>query len=323
VAAAKTALVTGAGGFVGANLVRRLAAEGHEVLALVRPGADPWRLAGLQGEVEVVAVDLERDGTAAAAVSSRPPDWLFHLAAHGAYSSQRDTRRILDTNVLATAELVDAALASGVESFVHAGSSSEYGFKDHAPAEGEALEPNSAYAVGKAAATMYCRQRAIEADSHLVTLRLYSVYGPWEEPTRLVPTLAVRGLAGQLPVLVDPAVARDFVYVDDVVDAFLLAARATTLARGAVFNVASGSQTTLAEAVEALRSLVEIAVEPEWGSMPNRAWDTATWVGDPSLIERELGWRAKTDFSAGLAATLEWLRADEERRALYVSRVGP
>lgn len=322
-AAAKTALVTGAAGFLGANVARRLLAEGHAVTALVRPGSDGWRLDGLDGALEIAAVDLGREGAAAAAVSSRRPDWVFHLAAHGAYSSQRDSRRILATNVLSTAALADAAIAAGVESFVHAGSSSEYGFKDHPPGEAEALEPNSAYAVGKAAATLYCRHRAIEADANLVTLRLYSVYGPWEEPTRLLPTLAVRGLAGELPPLADPAVARDFVYVDDVVEAFLLAARATGLPRGSVFNVASGRQTTLAEAVEVLRSLVEIGVEPEWGTMPNRSWDTATWVGDSGLIERELGWRAETEFKDGVAATVEWLRQDEARLGFYAARLGP
>jgi dolichol-phosphate mannosyltransferase len=312
-------MVTGAGGFVGANLVRRLLADGNRVVALVRPGSRLWRLEDVRDAVEVVEVDL-RDGEAAAgALRQAAPSWVFHLATHGAYSSQRDTPRILATNVLGTATLTEAALDAGVEAFVNAGSSSEYGYKDHAPGETEFVDPNSAYAVGKAAATMYCRHRSLEADAHIVTLRLYSVYGPWEEPARLIPTLACKGLEGELPELVDPAIARDFVYVDDVVGAFVLAAEAEP-PRGAIYNVGSGGQHTLAEVVDTLRSLLPIEAEPEWGSMPNRTWDTGTWVADASLIERELGWRAETDFTTGLRATIEWLDDSAERRAFYAER---
>ncbi|MDX6654149.1 MAG: hypothetical protein QOH18_859 [Solirubrobacterales bacterium] len=312
-------MVTGAGGFVGANLVRRLLADGHRVVALVRPGSRLWRLKDIGDEVEVVEVDLRDADAATGALRTAAPNWVFHLATHGAYSSQRDTPRILATNVLGTATLIEAALEAGVEAFVNAGSSSEYGYKNHAPDELEFVDPNSAYAVGKAAATMYCRQRALETDTHLVTLRLYSVYGPWEEPTRLVPTLALRGLAGELPKLVDPAIARDFVYVEDVIDAFVLAAMADP-PRGAVYNVGSGRQHTLAEVVDTLRLLLPIEAEPEWGSMPNRSWDTGTWVADASRIARDLGWSAVTDFTTGLGATIEWLDASAERRAFYARR---
>src|SRR5262249_24369371 len=140
----------------------------------------------------------------AAVVRRVRPEWVFHLAAHGAYSSQTDVRQILQTNVLGTAALVEACLETGFEAFVDTGSSSEYGFTDHAPAEDEAPEPNSHYAVAKASATLFCRHTARSRHVHIPTLRLYSVYGPWEEPTRLIPTLLVRGLDGTLPPLVDP-----------------------------------------------------------------------------------------------------------------------
>lgn len=312
----KRALVTGAAGFVGANLVRRLLADGHEVVSAPRSETEIWRLQGVASEIEIAACDLGDRDAVKRLLESAKPDWVFHLATHGAYPGQRNVSRILETNVLGTANLLNTALASGVEAFVNAGSSSEYGHKDHAPKESEALEPNSAYAVGKAAASMYCRQRAIEADAHVVTLRLYSVYGPWEEPGRLVPALVLRGLAGELPHLVDPAIARDFVYAGDVVEAFLLAAN-PGVARGSIYNVASGRQTSLAEAVETVRTLLGVEAEPEWGSMPNRSWDTDTWVGDIALIERDLGWRPRHDFESGLAATVEWFRRTPELRALY------
>ena len=196
------------------------------------------------------------------------------------------------------------ALAAG-DRVVVAGSSSEYGLKPHAPAEDEPLEPNSAYAAAKAEATSYALRRGA------VVLRLYSAYGPWEHPDRLVPTLLARGLRGELPPLVSPTVARDFVHVDDVCRAFVLAAEA---APGRVYNVGSGRQTTVAEIVDITRRLLELDAEPRWGSMPDRAWDTETWIANPERIRSELGWEPRIDLEEGLAGTLEWLRNEAPRQ---------
>jgi nucleoside-diphosphate-sugar epimerase len=301
----KRALVTGAAGFVGANLVRRLLAEGHDVRAAVRPGSDQWRLADV--DVERVKVDIRDRSAVEEMLETTQPEWIFHLAAHGAYSWQTDRRAILETTLLATIDLLEAAAARGFDALVQAGSSSEYGYKDHAPSEDEAPEPNSEYAAAKAAATLYAGYLAREQGLHVVTLRLYSVYGPWENRSRFIPTLVEHCLRGELPPLVNPDVARDFVFVDDVCDAFVRAATAD-VAPGSVYNVGSGSQTTVAEVVEIARRLFGVAAEPQWGSMPDRAWDTNVWVAHPARAERELGWRPRIDLRDGLAETADWLR---------------
>jgi dolichol-phosphate mannosyltransferase len=301
----KRALLTGGTGFVGANLARRLLRDGHEVHLLVRPGHRPWRLAGLTGRVHLHAADL---ADADAVVRAVRPQWVFHLAAHGAYPEQTDFRQMVRTNVAGTVALVEACLRTGFEAFVHAGSSSEYGFKDHAPGEDEAPEPNSHYAVTKAAATHYCSHVAHSQRVPLVTLRLYSVYGPFEEPTRLIPTLIRHGLRGELPPLVNPEICRDFVYVEDVCEAFILAARGAR-EPGTVYNVGSGVQVRLREVVDLARRLLNVRNEPRWGSMPNRAWDTTVWVADARRIRRELGWQPRYTLADGLRLTVEWVRS--------------
>ena len=153
------------------------------------------------------------------------PDWVFHLAAYGAYSSQTGFARMVDINLMGTVSLLDACTEIGVEAFIYTGSSSEYGYKDHPPREDELLEPNSHYAITKAAATHYCQFVARKPDVNAIAVRLYSIYGPYEEPTRLIPTLIAHGLRGTLPPLVSPATARDFVYVDDAVDALICLAQ--------------------------------------------------------------------------------------------------
>ena len=224
---------------------------------------------------------------------------------------------MLETNVRGTVNLVRAGLETGVESFVNTGSSSEYGFKDHAPPEDEVIEPNSEYAVTKATATLYCAFMARAHAARIRTLRLYSVYGPWEEPTRLIPTLIVRGLHGQLPPLANPRVARDFIHVDDVCDAYLAAAADASAPDDAVFNVGTGVQTDLAGVVALTRRLLGVGEEPAWGTMPDRSWDTTCWVADTTRIREVLGWAPRHSLESGLAATIAWLRSDPRMLARY------
>ena len=179
------------------------------------------------------------------------------------------------------------------------------------------MEPNSAYAVAKASATMLCRHVA-EADGlNVCTLRLYSAYGPWEEPKRLVPALAVEGLHGRFPPLVAPQTARDFVWVGDIVDAYLLAARTVHTEPGAVYNVGTGTQTTVGEAAEIARDVLEIDARPSWGSMPARMWDTDRWIADSSKIRDRLGWWPTRTFREGFTELASWLRAQPDVFAHY------
>ena len=249
------------------------------------------------------------------------PDWIFHLAAHGAYPSQTDLRQMVQTNIMGTINLVEACLRIGFEAFVNTGSSSEYGFKGYAPSETEWLEPNSHYAVTKASATLYCCYTAQSRGVHIPTLRLYSVYGPYEEPTRLMPTLIIRGLKGELPPLVNPDVAHDYVYVEDVIEAYLLSATQPNQKLGAVYNVVynvgTGVQTSLRQAVDIARRVMNIRVEPVWETMSNRKWDTNVWVADNRKIRAELGWQPRHTFEQGFRLIVNWFHANPSMCNFY------
>jgi UDP-glucose 4-epimerase len=319
--APKRVLLTGATGFVGANLARRLLSDGHEVHVLARPGRDQWRLEEIRQALVVHDVDLVVAEAVDEAVAQTDPEWVFHLAAYGAYSTQDDLGQAVQTNVMGTLNLVRACCQRGVAAIVNAGSSSEYGLKDHAPLESELPEPNSDYAATKASATIMSSHLARSRGVPLTTLRLYSVYGPFEEPTRLIPALVLCGLRSTLPPLVSPDVARDFVYVDDVTEAFVLAAKQPPGGEGRVYNVATGTQTTVRQAVDAIRRLLPIEVDAKWGSMPDRHWDTNVWVGESGLIREELGWKPRS-FHEGLRLTVDWFEAEPTRRRFYEARRG-
>ena len=308
-----TALVTGGAGFIGANLVRRLVRDGLDVHVTSYDDAQSWRLADV-GPLETHRCSVTDAAAVTELVDVVRPRWVFHLAAHGAYAHQTDTARIVAVNTLGTFNLLDAlAQHGGCEGFVHTGSSSEYGLKDHASTEDDVVEPDSVYAITKCAAThavsYWARRSALPA----ATVRLYSVYGPWEEPTRLVPRLVVAARAGTLPPLVAPSTARDFVWIDDAIDGILRAARNAARKPGAVWNLGSGVETSLEALVAIARHAFGVLEEPDWGSMANRAWDTDRWVADPRRARDELGWEAVTGLEAGLRATGKWLSTLPER----------
>ncbi len=310
-------LVTGGAGFVGANLVRRLIADGHDVHLVLTPGREYWRLGDTALDHVPHQLDLADVPGVVSLLTDLRPEWIFHLATYGAYPTQNDFDLSLRTNVVGTAGLVQAALRQGVESFVIAGTSSEYGTKNEPPRESAGLDPVSYYAATKAAATILSRQLATSYGANLAILRLYSVYGPFEEPTRLIPSIIAESWNGRLPRLVHPDTAHDFVFVDDVVDAFVRCAELTNHSPGAIYNVGTGIQVSLRDVVEVARDVLNLPAEPDWGSMPPRPWDSSIWRSDSSSLREETGWRPAFTFQDGFTRTAEWFDARPEMRARY------
>jgi len=301
-------VVTGCSGFVGANLVAGVSARGGRVIGVESPSGIDWRTRSLPG-VEFVRLDLCREAEVRAFVRDVQPLAVYNCAAYGAYSVQADAQRIYDVNLLAVRHLLEAVRGiPGFRAFVQAGSSSEYGFNCAAPSEAAAVEPDSDYAVSKVAATalvgMYAHKYAVPG----FVLRLYSLYGPYEDFSRLVPNLLSAAREGRFPPLVNPNISRDFVYVADAVQAFeAILNRAPELRPGEVFNVGTGVRTTLADLAMLVRELFQVQAEPQWGTMPERSWDHPAWYANPEKAAADLGWRAVTPLRDGLTATARWL----------------
>lgn len=298
--------LTGGTGFVGACLARRLVEAGAEVHLLVRESANRGRLEGIEGKLTFHVGDLT-DTELESIVKAVQPTVIYHLAVHGAYPFQIDADETIRTNVFGTWNLLKACASIDYKVFVNAGSSSEYGSKTHAMRETDVLEPNSYYAVAKSAQTLVCRHTARLEERPINTFRLFSVYGPYEEPTRLVPTVVRHCLEGRALEMVSPGTARDFVYVDDAVDAFLRIEQLGSLC-GEVLNIGTGLPSTVKDIVDAAVDAAGTAPPIRWGAMEARPWDTETWVADCTKTRRLLGWTATTPLSEGIAKTAAWQR---------------
>jgi len=308
----KRVLVTGATGFLGANLVESLIEAGHEVHLLVRDGYQRWRVKHLLPHVQLFNGDLLDEEKLSGQVKSIRPEWIFHLAAYGAYSWQDDLNTVYQTNLHGTINLVEACKKIDFETFINTGSSSEYGPKKKPSSETDQLEPNSYYAITKASATMFCRYTAQRFELPIFTLRPYSVYGPFEQPGRLIPTLIVKGLQAALPTLVQPNIARDYIHCQDVTNAYLFVASISAgIKPGDVINVGTGVQTRLSEVIDITREIFQINALPVWGSMENRPWDTEQWVADNAKL-CSLGWVPAHDFRSGYLRTINWFKENQK-----------
>lgn len=312
-------LVTGASGFVGANLFKMLAAVRDDVYAVVHRDKG-WRLADVVDE-RVIAVDLNDYAAAKNLVNSVNPQTVFDCVAYGAYSFEEDTNLIYQTNFQAIVNLVSLLTAVPFAAFIHAGSSSEYGTNCAAPPEDSVCEPNSPYAVSKVAIAGYLRFMGKQREFPCVNLRLYSVYGPLEDTSRLLPNLLRQALAGKLPPFVDARTSRDFIHVDDVCAAFIMAAaKMHPGLYGESFNIGSGAKTTIAELAETTRRIFNVEAEPRFGTMEGRAWDLAEWYADPRKAMQQLGWRPAIGLEEGLRSMSRWVAQLSDSEMIAASK---
>lgn len=298
-------MVTGATGFVGACLVRRLVALGHEVHAVLRAESNTWRLAGILDRVVCCRLDLKDDEAVTRAVRTCRPEAVLHLATFGGFASQNNPADIIATNLLGTVNLLTACEQAGVSCFVNTGSSSEYGHKGAPMRESDLPEPVSAYGVAKGAATLYCRAEALAKGLPVATLRLFSPYGPWDDPRRLIPYVISTLLRGNAPRLAGPEAVRDFVFIDDVVDAYLRLLEGG-FTPGAVYNVGGGEQQSIGAVVRLITDQIGNGIEPLWGTIPHQRPEPSVWCADLSLVRQELGWQPSTSLRDGLAKTIDW-----------------
>ncbi len=326
-------LVTGGAGFIGAHLVQALLARGatvrvldnfvagttanlalatgrslEEVHRALAAGTGPARL----GErCQVWAADIRDPAATAAACAG--VDVIFHQAAlRSVPRSLLDPTGTHEVNATGTLALLEAARAAGVRRLVFASSSSVYGDTEVPQHEGQIPKPKSPYAASKLAAEGYCQVYSRSFGLSAVALRYFNVFGPWQDPASeyaaVIPKFIRLTMRGEsLPVHGDGRQSRDFTFVDNVVEANLLAAEAD--AAGAVVNVGAGDRHTLLDLIELVGKI--LGRTPQIVHEPARAGDMRHTHADVSLAGRLLGYVPPVDFATGLRRTIEAMTGTE------------
>ena len=306
-------LVTGVAGFIGSHLAHSLIAQGHEVRGL--DNLDTGLQANIDelgGRIDFRLVDL-RDASATAE-ACRGIDVILHQAALPSVPrSVLDPRTSHEANINGTFNLLEGARAAGVKRVVYAASSSAYGNQPGFPrTESMTPQPISPYAVQKLMGEFYMQSYWRVYGIETVSLRYFNIFGPRQVPdspySGVMAKFIAEMLRGRIPtILGDGEQGRDFTYIDNAVQANLLAATVPAeRCAGQVFNVACGERYTLNQTYVALCELLEFPHAANYG--PTRSGDVRDSLADISLTRAALGYNPRASFREGLARTIEWYR---------------
>ena len=300
-------LITGASGFIGANLVRYFVSKNIKVNIILRKNSNKWRIKDIINKTNFFYADLKEKKKLQQIIDIIKPKTIFHLAAHGAYSYQSDFKNIKTTILDGTINLLNECKKHNFNIFINTGSSSEYGFKKKKMSETNVLVPNSYYSTFKSATTLYCQFESFKSNMPIITVRPFHVYGPYEEPTRLIPTLMRELIQNKKSKLVSPNISRDLIYIDDVINFYIMIAKKYNL-RGEIFNLGFGKKTTIKKIYDYIKEITNSKVSSKWNSLKNRSWDQTQWYSDMSHVKKKLGWTPKIGYKKGLYKTLTWYK---------------
>jgi UDP-glucose 4-epimerase len=295
-------LVTGAGGFIGSHVVRRLLSGGAEVYAM-SPSVStmvPVRLVDIADDIHLVEARSVR------------PELVAHLAAftHVGKSFQRVDENIA-TNVHGTVNLL-LALNGDYERFVYTGTSEIYGDVEVPFRETGPVNPVSPYSVSKYAGERFSRMFHAAYGWPIVCLRPFNAYGPWQSPDRVIPEIILTALRRGHLALTEGRQTREFNFVEDLAAGFVAALESEGV-DGEVINIGGGEETSIAELARTILGLMGDPITPDIGALPHRPTEIWRMCADASKARSLLGWTPAVGLSDGLSRTIDWYRQQLER----------
>lgn len=305
-------LVTGGAGFIGSHIVDELLARDERVRVLDNfATGKKENLAHCRERIELIEGDIRDLGTCHQACAG--VDFVLHQAALGSVPrSVADPLTSHEVNVTGMVKMLLAARDAGVKRFVYAASSSTYGDHPGLPKIEERIgNPLSPYAVTKYADELYAQVFGRCYGLPTIGLRYFNVFGPRQDPfsqyAAVIPLFVSALLRGEAPTINgDGEQTRDFTFVENAVQANLLACTAPAEAVGQTFNIACGERTSLNHLYRRLQTLLQTGIDPLYG--PTRAGDVRDSLADIGKAERLLGYRGEVKFDQGLERSIRWYR---------------
>jgi dolichol-phosphate mannosyltransferase len=302
-------LILGASGFVGSGVFEYLNDQGFQVFGLSRK-IDPWRISTPMRDNYICINDRDIESI----FNEIKPEIIINFAASGAYSFQDNFTNMVNSNIIFLEKIAKWSNENNAY-LIHAGSSSEYGSNSAGPSEDSYSKPNSFYSITKLAST-HLLEHYSTLGLKSVVLRLYSVYGPKEDPSRLMPAVMRGIIKGEWPNFTDPLISRDFIYLDDICNLILQLIQNKDKDVNKLFNiynVGTGIKTTIGDLIKVLETEFGM-LEVERGNFPKRKWDVENWFANMDKISQELGWIPTFDVKEGLSKMRDWyLTADNVR----------
>jgi nucleoside-diphosphate-sugar epimerase len=319
--AGESVLVTGGTGFIGSHLVRRLVDEDAEVHVLTKTVSSvfPARLVSVRDRVSIHGGNLTDRSAMDLVVERVRPSVVFHLGAytHVGKSWER-VDECIQSNVQGTVNLLQALDGSGYRRCVSIGTSEIYGDVDVPFRENSFVRPISPYSVSKYAAELYCQAFHQGRGWPIVMVRPFNAYGPMQTPDRIVPEVILRALRRDSLKMTQGRQTREFNYVEDLVEGFVLLATTPDI-EGELFNLGSGEEVSMREIASMILRLMGDPIQAEFGALPERPTEIPRMYSDSAKARARLGWKPAWSLEAGLQATIDWYRTEFENRASLFS----
>lgn len=308
----KSFFVTGATGFIGANLVRKLVSRGDKVSIIVRDKKLNWRINDIAARISVYTCDI-LDKSLVEIIQKISPTHIFHFASYGSLPIENDSKMMIDVNIKGTINLLNAVEKTPFSLFLNAGTSSEYGIKDNPMAETDAPEPVNDYGSSKLAQTLFCSQFAKRRALPVVTFRLSSPYGYYEEYSRLVPSVVLKAISNNPIQVSSRKNVRDFIFIEDVVNAFVKACD-VSFASGDIINVGYGKQHSIKDVVSHITKYAESKSSIEWGAVAkqHRQIEPKKWIVSNAKARKILRWKPKYSLDEGIVKTVDWFMKNKK-----------
>jgi UDP-glucose 4-epimerase len=308
-------LVTGASGFIGSHLTRRLVAEGADVHALdpAVSAVYPTRLLDIRADITLHEGNLIDRHAMDVLVSRVKPTIVFHLGAytHVGKSWER-VDECVQANIQGTVNLLQALEGAGYERFVYTGTSEIYGGIDVPFKEDQSVQPISPYSVSKYAGELYCRIFREGLGWPIVRVRPFNAYGPAQSPDRIIPEVIVKALSKEELLFTSGRQTREFNFVDDLVEGLVLLGTVPDI-EGELFNLGCGEEITIRDVVEKILDIMGHPIDPFFDRLPHRPNEIWRMYSDSSKARERLGWVPRHGLDDGLRKTIDWYTTELSR----------
>ena len=302
-------VITGASGFVGANLAQNLSKTKHQIHIFTRKNSKLWRLEDIKTKLNIHKVTLDNSKALKKKLLEIEPKFVFHCATYGVLPSQTNFSKLIKTNLIGTYNLLQALEeCNKLSKLVNLDSSFVYGKKNNSIKENQIADPITPYGIVKLSQTNLVRYYSVKRKIPSITMRLFTPFGRFDQPGRLI-TDIMKSLITKKPLtLFSPYSKRDFIHINDVINALVLASN-SPFKNGEIFNVGSGKYYSVKEFVTLASKVSKTKINVNWKNK-QREFDKLGGNGyaNTRKISENLGWRPKITIQEGLLESYKWYK---------------
>lgn len=312
--AGKTVFLTGATGFIGSHLLKRLISEGCDVHISIRKNSSLLRIEDVKEKCTSHIMDLNDFENVKSTLKQIKPEIVYHIAAYGVDYREQDVHQAIATNIVATINLFDAFRENNGLRFIHTGSCVEYGHKNTPISESDLPDPSDTYGATKMSSVYLLSGIAKRMEfGNLIILRPFGIFGEFEGLHKFFPQLIEKLLNGQPIQMTAGEQIRDYIYVDDLIDGYIAASVAPMYNTTEIINIGSGTGTSLKDlALLVSKQLGVSSSLLKFKSLPYRPDEMMYLVANIDKAKALLGWAPKTPKDKGLEKTINWYKINIE-----------